>query len=386
MYSTGNMHAATAKQNEVLEVILRHVQANNIHVGERVPSIRRLSVETGLAQATVAKAVKELARRGYIESRSRVGTVLRKELVAPGTERVLRIINVSFINNRNNTSHSTGEQGYWVRQAIKRRLPGAELSTTWFTDNDDASAIENMLDYHYLMRSRPKNVVFLLNATPRWVKQRFQERGIPAIIYGGREEGIDIPNLTIDSNLVVRQTMQTVGQAGQLPVMLLVDAEEDIGEQKRYVQRFEELAERSGGDVSVVRVSASVDVLRGQLTKIVTAPRSPRTFIVKNAEEGARAMGILNELGIRVPEQLGIICLASGTLAEFVVPALTGFQSDPNACGDALSDLITERVEGHDIRGKTVLNDMVLVFRGSFPNPLLAGSTPHGTAGRDRRA
>ena len=366
------MHGTTAKQNEVLEAILRYVQANNIRVGERVPSIRRLAAETGIAQATVAKAVRELAGRGYLESRNRAGTVLRKELTAAGAERVLRIINVSFINNRNNTSHTTGEQGYWVRKAIKRHLPGAELSTIWFSDTEEAGSIENMLDYHYLMRGRPENVVFVLNSTPRWVKQRFQERGIPAIVYGGREEGIDLPNITSDSSLVVRQTMRAIEKAGKLPVVLLVDAEQDIGEQKRYVERFEELAERSGGEVSVVRVSASVDVLRGQLTKIVTAPRPPRTFIVKNDEEGARAIGILNELGIRVPEQVGMICLASGTLAEFVVPALTGFQSDPNACGDALSKVITELVEGGDLAGKTVLNDTVLVFRGSFPNPLLA--------------
>lgn len=57
---------------------------NRLTVGTRLPTVRQLAVELGLAANTVARAYRELEAAGLIETRGRHGT-----FVAPGRDGAL---------------------------------------------------------------------------------------------------------------------------------------------------------------------------------------------------------------------------------------------------------------------------------------------------------
>lgn len=56
--------------------VLRRIAEGELVPGARLPTVRALAAELGLAAGTVAKAYRELESAGAIETRGRAGTVV----------------------------------------------------------------------------------------------------------------------------------------------------------------------------------------------------------------------------------------------------------------------------------------------------------------------
>ena len=69
--------------------IARQIQERTLPVGARLPTIRRLATDLGLAANTVARAYRELEEAGLIETRGRSGSFVSAAGEA-GRERVRR--------------------------------------------------------------------------------------------------------------------------------------------------------------------------------------------------------------------------------------------------------------------------------------------------------
>ena len=62
--------------------VARHVSAGDLPAGARLPTVRQLATDLGLAANTVARAYKELEADGVVETRGRRGTFVRSSRVA----------------------------------------------------------------------------------------------------------------------------------------------------------------------------------------------------------------------------------------------------------------------------------------------------------------
>ncbi|MDO4919141.1 GntR family transcriptional regulator [Kocuria sp.] len=71
---TVDPHSPTPVYEQLVECVLRDVAAGELTVGDRIPPVRALAAELGLAAGTVAKAYREMETRGIIETRGRRGT------------------------------------------------------------------------------------------------------------------------------------------------------------------------------------------------------------------------------------------------------------------------------------------------------------------------
>ena len=65
------------KADQLVTELIGRIQTGTLAVGERLPSIRQLALELGLNRNTVAAVFKELAERGFIESRFGGGSFAR---------------------------------------------------------------------------------------------------------------------------------------------------------------------------------------------------------------------------------------------------------------------------------------------------------------------
>ncbi|HEY0790925.1 MAG TPA: PLP-dependent aminotransferase family protein [Chthoniobacterales bacterium] len=70
-------HAASPLYEQVAEAIARHIQSGALGPGERVPSLRRLSVQHGVSVSTAVEAYLSLENRGLIEARPKSGFYVR---------------------------------------------------------------------------------------------------------------------------------------------------------------------------------------------------------------------------------------------------------------------------------------------------------------------
>jgi DNA-binding transcriptional regulator YhcF (GntR family) len=67
-------NAATPPYEQVRAQIAALVRSNSLPVGARLPTVRKLAEDLGLAVNTVARSYKELEADGVIETRGRHGT------------------------------------------------------------------------------------------------------------------------------------------------------------------------------------------------------------------------------------------------------------------------------------------------------------------------
>ncbi|MCW2757677.1 MAG: HTH-type transcriptional repressor yvoA [Nocardioidaceae bacterium] len=90
---------------QVREQVVEQVDDGTLPAGTRLPPVRQLATELGLAANTVARAYRELEERGVIETRGRAGSFVRGASV----DRVAREAALSYVE-RSRALGLTGEQ------------------------------------------------------------------------------------------------------------------------------------------------------------------------------------------------------------------------------------------------------------------------------------
>jgi GntR family transcriptional regulator len=71
-----NLHSATPPYEQIRAQVASLIAAGALGPGARLPPVRSLAADLGIAAGTVARAYKELEQAGLIETRRRNGTVI----------------------------------------------------------------------------------------------------------------------------------------------------------------------------------------------------------------------------------------------------------------------------------------------------------------------
>lgn len=79
---TIDLESGVPPYEQIRAQIMGHVSAENLSVGDRLPPIRALATDLGLAAGTVARAYRELELAGVVTTRRRAGTVIADGAVA----------------------------------------------------------------------------------------------------------------------------------------------------------------------------------------------------------------------------------------------------------------------------------------------------------------
>jgi DNA-binding transcriptional regulator YhcF (GntR family) len=78
-----DLRSATPPYEQIRSQISSLIVTGTLSVGSRLPTVRRLAADLGIAAGTVGRAYKELEAAGLIESRRRNGTLVAQ--AAPGS-------------------------------------------------------------------------------------------------------------------------------------------------------------------------------------------------------------------------------------------------------------------------------------------------------------
>ena len=70
-------HSAIPVYKQMIAAIVASIEAEQLAIGDKLPSIRELSAQLGVNPNTTAKVYRELEIRGYIESKAGSGSFVR---------------------------------------------------------------------------------------------------------------------------------------------------------------------------------------------------------------------------------------------------------------------------------------------------------------------
>lgn len=83
---TVDLRDATPPFEQIRAQIASLIAVGHLGDGTRLPTVRALAGDLGVATGTVARAYKELEAQGLVESRRRLGTVVTGPAPCPATE------------------------------------------------------------------------------------------------------------------------------------------------------------------------------------------------------------------------------------------------------------------------------------------------------------
>lgn len=79
--------SATPPFEQLRETLIERIAVGKLPPGTRLPPLRSLAVQLGLAANTVARSYRELEMAGFVETRGRGGTVVAPRLDDPERHR-----------------------------------------------------------------------------------------------------------------------------------------------------------------------------------------------------------------------------------------------------------------------------------------------------------
>nr|WP_243869767.1 GntR family transcriptional regulator [Amycolatopsis granulosa] len=72
-----DQHGAQPLSTQIRDDLARRIRAGEFNVGEKIPSLRALATDYGVAELTVHGAIRELQHAGVLESSTGRGTFVR---------------------------------------------------------------------------------------------------------------------------------------------------------------------------------------------------------------------------------------------------------------------------------------------------------------------
>lgn len=70
-------HSAVPVYRQMVNAIVAAIEAHELGIGDKLPSIRELSAQLGVNPNTTAKVYRELELRGFVESRAGSGSFVK---------------------------------------------------------------------------------------------------------------------------------------------------------------------------------------------------------------------------------------------------------------------------------------------------------------------
>jgi GntR family transcriptional regulator len=113
---TLDMLAATPPYEQVRTQLAGHIRTGTLRPGEKLPVVRALAADLGVATGTIARAYRELEAGGLVTTRRRVGTIVS----APRTpwDPELQRLALDFVRHARNAGLADGEVVDLVRGCL----------------------------------------------------------------------------------------------------------------------------------------------------------------------------------------------------------------------------------------------------------------------------
>jgi DNA-binding LacI/PurR family transcriptional regulator len=245
-------------------------------------------------------------------------------------------------------------------------IPSIQFCEQWFDEAAAFDRIDNIVNIYNTPALFGK-ITYILSGAFYEMKEYFQKRNLPAIVLGAAEDGITLPTVNADISAIVLELTELFDKTNAYPVTYITFP--PVGEHFYYLRAFEELNKKPGksnGKVSTFRLSYTDEIYKAQLRQLLNQGNPPRTIIAPGYIEALDVIKIAQQLGIKIPEQLQIICLDMCTTPSNNTPAITGYSRDFVEVGTHLAELIRDIRNKADIANKHILSKPVLVFRDTF--------------------
>lgn len=343
---TGSKHAFA----EVRDRLRDDIRRRNMRVGDRMPTVSQIAKEYNVSRNTAIRAVTELVKEGVLESRRKVGITVRSisPFSGPGVKQksILSIARYGplFVSKT-------------VSKAITEILPGWRIFHTEIGGAESGDYSDRFLD-DFIDNNRYE--AYLLFSVHHKLKQYFQKRQLPCVVIGGEEQGIDLPNVYTDEYVRYFEAVRFLLQKGYPHIAFIQFDKRRLGDIQREAAVCAAYSESNNGDEIVKPLVLSIDETDKAGTeelfcRFLRETEFPIGVVSCSDHAACWLLQKAQEVGIAIPEQLGIVTSGVSDLPEHTCPQITSLGKYHTQLGFAVGKMLWQIIGGYGPEPRHVL-------------------------------
>lgn len=224
----------------IAAAVHRMIRADQLHPGDRLPTVRELAVALGISPATVSEAWQALGSVGAIQARGRAGTFVRDIAEPTRPTRYLGIAGAPAEDTAVDLSTGTPDPALLpaLHEAIERFTSGATAWTSSYLDEPVLAALREHLETSWPFRAQKLTVVDgALDALSRIVDQIvglgdrvvMESPGFPPLIDMLDRAGAEIIPVAMDEQGVIPAELTRALAAAPVAVFVQPRAQNPTG-------------------------------------------------------------------------------------------------------------------------------------------------------------
>ncbi len=297
----------------------------------------------GVARRTIRAALKELEAEGWFRKRGREGTLIAPQR-RPRKQGAQRSVGFLFHNRNPQVKLERHPLVTQVRDHLEHLNIRLEIYRVNYLKDDRISA-----SFSALMK-RARHDLWLLSAHPPAIERWFHEKQIPAVVYGMGNEGTPLPTFSIDFEAIGRHAAGEFLRRGYRDVVLLLPrptTPEDIGTQTGF-ESVITTQPREGVRYRVVWHDEEREGMTRVVDRLIRLARGePMAWLISRPEFYLFIHTYLLHCGIRIPQQVGLICRSMTPYLPALFPEPARYVTNSHQLGYSFARYVLRTLEGH---------------------------------------
>lgn len=326
--------------------------------GDRMPTIRQLTEETGLAYNAVNRAFAILQNEGLLVSRKRAGTFVaegpaadeasRKQEDRESKVRVFALVGPELSTGfyptlQKGLGAAAGKAGYQIIASDTGGDVGIQADTIMQLMDKSISGVAL--------------VPTTLGAPPVHQIRLLQKQGIPVVLLHRGIEGVSAPQIAIPAERVGEQAAQQLIDHGHTQVAYCTS--QRVGSAIGYEKGFRRTLEGASLDLPESRIfsgdfklfdketyAACEAELANWFGRLMASDDRPTAVFTSFESLGEILYLVAMQLGLRIPDDLSIITVGGADRTGAVVRRLASITLDENKVGSLAADLLNQMNAG----------------------------------------
>lgn len=226
-----------------------------------------------------------------------------------------------------------------------------------------------------LVTQNPQSSWILAHSNER-IQQWFFDKRVPCVLAGSSHPGYNLPNVDLDYFAVCRHAVGAMLRNGHQRIAFLTKLSQRAGDLESEAGFAAGARQPLYPDVDPItaRHDGTLQGVNRTLTRLFDYGRAPTAILVANPSYYLTTITFLAQRGLRVPEEVSLICRDDDSFLEYLNPVPARYSCSPLAFAKRMLQPLLVQIRGEPL-AQTAVRIEVRYTRGKSLGTLPPGGT-----------